>query len=185
MNTSSASKNHEPHSVVKLRMHRPDLENLPPTRLPAGYTLRHHHGGDEAAWLDLFRRIFADDPRSGVAPKTEQDLRDEFLSSPDWKPERMWFAIAPDGQPAGMAMAWVTVEAVRPVAILHWVGVLGVYRGKHLGETLALACLHQHKRDGWPDCWLTTEDFRAAAIRIYERLGFAVAYTMRDPAPPT
>lgn len=170
---------------TKLRMRRPDLENLPPVRLPAGYTLRHYRAGDEAVWLELFRRVFADEPRSGVAAKTAQDLREEFLSAPEWKPERMWFAIAPGGQPAGMAMAWVRMEAGQPVAILHWVGVLDAHRGKHLGEALALACLHQHKRDGWPDCWLTTEEFRAAAIKLYERLGFAVAYAVCAGAPPS
>jgi ribosomal protein S18 acetylase RimI-like enzyme len=74
-----------------------------------------------------------------------------------------------------MAMAWMRMEAGQPVAILHWVGVIEAHRGKRLGEALALACLHQHRRDGWPDCWLTTEDFRAAAIHLYERLGFGVA----------
>jgi len=165
-------------------MRRPDLENLPPIRLPAGYTLRHYRAGDEAVWLSLFRRIFAEDPRSGVAAKTERDLREEFLTSPDWKPERMWFAFAPDGQPAGMAMAWLRMEAGQPVAILHWVGVTEAHRGKRLGEALALACLHQHRRDGWPDCWLTTENFRDAAIQLYQRLGFVVAGAAAGDVPP-
>lgn len=166
-------------------MRRPDLENLPPIRPPAGYTLRHYREGDEAAWLELFRQVFADDTHSGVTPKTDRDLREEFLSAPEWKPERMWFAIAPNGQPVGMAMAWMRMEAGQPAAILHWVGVLEEHRGRRLGEALALACLHQHKRDGWPDCWLTTEDFRTAAIRLYERLGFTVVYTMRADAMPS
>ncbi|MBI5395246.1 MAG: GNAT family N-acetyltransferase [Verrucomicrobia bacterium] len=174
----------EPRGVIKLRMRRPNLENLPPVELPAGYTLRHYRGGDEAVWMELFHRIFADDPRSGVPPMTLRDLRDEFLSSPNWKPERLWFALAPDGKPVGMAMAWMRMEDNQAVASLHWVGVLAAHRGRRLGEALSLACLHQHQRDGWPDCWLPTESFRISAVQTYERLGFSAVYSLADYARP-
>ena len=164
------------HGIVKLRMCRPTLDKLPPIKVAAGYTLRHYREGDETAWTELFREVFSRDARSRMEPRSVQMFRDEFVASAWWKPERLLFVDAPDGRTVGTTMAWAQPEAGRPVAILHWVGVLAAHRGKRLGATLAVAAMHQHQADGWPDCWLTTETFRAPALKTYEQLGFQPAY---------
>ena len=152
------------------------LDKLPPIKVAAGYTLRHYREGDETAWTELFREVFSRDARSRMEPRSVQMFRDEFVASAWWKPERLLFVDAPDGRTVGTTMAWAQPEAGRPVAILHWVGVLAAHRGKRLGATLAVAAMHQHQADGWPDCWLTTETFRAPALKTYEQLGFQPAY---------
>jgi mycothiol synthase len=171
-----------PRGIISLRMHRRDLENLPAIALPPGYALRPYRPGDEAAWIDLFRRIFADDLRSELPPTNPPSVRSEFLHSAYWRPERMWFADGPDGSPVGTTTAWVFPQDGRLVPILHWVGVLEAHRGQRLGEALSLACMNQPKQDGWNECWLTTQTFRAPAVKTYERLGFRIVYWRSDYA---
>jgi len=55
---------------------------------------------------------------------------------------------------------------------LHWVGVHTSSRGMALGEILSLEVLNEGSRRGRKTIYLTTDDFRLAAIRTYLKLGF-------------
>ena len=74
----------------------------------------------------------------------------------------------------GTATAWESSER-RGHGMVHYVAVLPKHRGKRLGFMLVARVLQLLERMGYPDVWLSTDDFRLAAIRVYLELGFEPA----------
>jgi mycothiol synthase len=167
------------------QMSRP-LSDLPPVTVPDGIILRAYAGpDDDTELLRVNNAAFSWHPEQG-----------------GWTPEAFaersaepWF------EPAGLILA--VDESTGRLAGFHWtkmhldqpglgeVYVVGVdpdEQGRGLGRTLTLAGLHhlaaRQKGHAEPTVLLYTEADNAAAVRTYERLGFAVsgvdtAYALR------
>lgn len=56
--------------------------------------------------------------------------------------------------------------------VVHMVGALAAHAGKGLGGLVTHAVMARFARMGYPAIYLTTDDFRLAAIRTYLKLGF-------------
>ncbi|MCX5120156.1 mycothiol synthase [Micromonospora sp. NBC_00362] len=159
---------------VLWQLRRPLAAPLGEPRLPDGVALRAFRpGADDAAWLALNARAFAEHPEQGRW--TSDDLRVR-LAEP-------WF------DPAGFLLAeetatgrllgfhWTKVHERPGSARIGEVYVLGVEPTAHgggLGRALTTAGLaHLRDRRGLDRVMLFVDDSNTGAVALYERLGFA------------
>ncbi|WP_030490105.1 mycothiol synthase [Micromonospora chokoriensis] len=159
---------------VLWQLRRPLAAPLGEPRLPDGVALRAYRpGADDAAWLALNARAFAEHPEQGRW--TSDDLRVR-LAEP-------WF------DPAGFLLAeetatgrllgfhWTKVHERPGSARIGEVYVLGVEPTAHgggLGRALTTAGLaHLRDKRGLDRVMLYVDESNAGAVALYERLGFA------------
>jgi mycothiol synthase len=159
---------------VLWQLRRPLTAPLDEPRLPDGVALRAFRpGADDAAWLDLNARAFAEHPEQGRW--TPDDLRVR-LAEP-------WF------DPAGFLLAeesatgrlvgfhWTKVHERPGSARIGEVYVLGVDPAAHrggLGRALTWAGLaYLREKRGLDRVMLYVDDSNTAAVAPYRRLGFA------------
>ncbi|OKI39418.1 mycothiol synthase [Saccharothrix sp. CB00851] len=150
-----------------LRLRRPLDADLPEPVLPAGVTLRRFvPGRDEAAVVYVNHRAFSWHPEQSAM--SIEDVRQ--------KEEQPWF------DPAGFLLA---VDADGRLLGFHWtkahtadlgeVYVVGVdpdAQGGGLGKAITLAGLAHLRDAGLRQVMLYVESDNAAALAVYDRLGF-------------
>ena len=151
-----------------LRMRRSLDAPLPACDIAPGYVLRTLDAGEEAAYVRLKNACFPES-RSW----TDRDFALEFASDNFVANERIFVAEC-EGHLVGTACAWETDHGDGPIGLVHWVGVDPAHRGHGIGETLSARVLHELAAWGYLDAWLNTSRDRVAAVRLYERLGFAL-----------
>jgi mycothiol synthase len=151
-----------------LRLRRSLAGPLPQVSAPEGYQLRPLRAKEEVAWVELKNACFPED-----RPWTLEDFGKEFLEAPFCEYSRIFVASRGE-ELAGTASAWEVDLGEGPVGLIHWVGVRPEHRGKGLGEALNALALHELARRGYPDAWLNTSRERRAAVRLYEKMGFAL-----------
>ena len=137
-------------------------------KLPEGYTIRTYQPGDENAWavMECANGEFAS-PEAAIGLFTERYLADAALT------DRIFFAVAPDGQVVGSAIAWEHDPRGMGVRALHWVIVDDAHQGKGLGKALCQTCLRLFRReDNALPVYLHTQPWSWKAILLYIKLGF-------------
>ncbi|MFI6784225.1 mycothiol synthase [Micromonospora sp. NPDC050276] len=159
---------------VLWQLRRPLAAPLGEPRLPDGVALRAFRpGADDAAWLGLNARAFAEHPEQGRWTSDELRVR---LAEP-------WF------DPAGFLLAeetatgrllgfhWTKVHERPGSARIGEVYVLGVEPTAHgggLGRALTTAGLaYLRDRRGLDRVMLYVDESNTGAVALYERLGFA------------
>jgi tRNA-Thr(GGU) m(6)t(6)A37 methyltransferase TsaA len=153
--------------LPQLRMRRLDLAGLPELQVPAGYAIRTHRPGDEAAWA----AIMDSGVRRSAGDWTADLCREKLTGRPQFDPAGLFFAVH-EGRPVGSTCAWTRAPGETEEGSLHMVCVLPEHRGHRLGYWLSVAVLHYFADRGFRRVWLDTDDFRLAAIRTYLELGF-------------
>jgi mycothiol synthase len=165
---------------VLWQLRRP-LADLPVADLPAGVTVRPFRPGeDEAAWVALNNRAFADHPDQGGWTMADIAVREQ----------EPWF------DPAGFLLAerdgtlvgfhWTKVdEGVGEVYVL---GVDPAAGGRGLGAALTAAGLRYLRARGLSTVMLYVDDTNQPALRLYERMGFIrqdvdIRYNRRPDQP--
>ncbi len=145
-------------------MVRPNLENLEPVELPAGYAVRHFRDGDEQAWEKIIAESFN---RKDNSDKFEDRMRKDTAC----RPERVLF-ITYNDEPVATASAWYKEKFGADAGYIHMVGVLPGHQGRRLGYWVNMAALQQFVAENRKSAVLQTDDSRLAAIKTYIRLGF-------------
>ncbi|RIV37231.1 mycothiol synthase [Micromonospora radicis] len=159
---------------VLWQLRRPLTAPSSDPRLPDGVTLRAFRPGeDDAAWLALNARAFADHPEQGRW--TADDLRVR-LAEPWFDPAGFLLAVEPaTGRLLGFH--WTKVHERPGSARIGEVYVLGVDPSAHgggLGRALTTAGLaYLRERRGLDRVMLYVDESNTAAVALYERLGFA------------
>ena len=153
----------------QLRMVRPNLEDLPELELPAGYSMRTYHKGDEEHWARIISDSF------GGRERTAQDTANEITSRDVFIPDGFYFAIH-RGVPVGTACAWRQSVDEKDVGYVHMVGVVAEHTGHKLGKWVSLAVLSHFRDNGFKCSMLDTDDFRIPAVKTYLNLGFIPVY---------
>ncbi|MEU8160473.1 mycothiol synthase [Micromonospora parva] len=159
---------------VLWQLRRPLAAPLGEPRLPDGVTLRAFRpGADDAAWLALNARAFAEHPEQGRW--TSDDLRVR-LAEPWFDPAGFLLAEeAATGRLLGFH--WTKVHERPGSARIGEVYVLGVEPTAHgggLGRALTTAGLaHLRDKRGLDRVMLYVDDSNTGAVALYERLGFA------------
>lgn len=140
---------------------------------PEGITIRTFEPGkDDAAFLDLNARAFANHPEQGKM--TQSDLEQRMAS--DWFDAAGFFLAERDGQLLGFH--WTKTHTDPPVAEVYVVGVAPVAQGLGLGRLLTAHGLRHLQSRGFERVILYVEGDNERALGVYEGLGFTEA--MRD-----
>ena len=154
------------------QMRRSLAEPTAEPTLPKGVTLRAFvPGRDEGQWLDLNRRAFASHPEQGSW--TREDLR--VREAEPWFDPAGFILAVRDGRIAGFHWTKVHADAPGSRGRIGEVYVLGVDPGEQgtgLGRTLTLAGLRYLRARGLVQVMLYVDEDNAAAIRLYQSLGF-------------
>lgn len=143
----------------QLVMIRPDLENLPPLRLPPYYAI--HSGCKESipAWEDIVESAFG--WHADYAEKTNR---------PGLTPERVLF-VQIHGRDVATAASYDHKD-YPGLGFLHMVAAHKDAMGMGAGRLAVLGVLHGLSAYGVKGAVLTTDDFRLPAISLYLSLGF-------------
>ncbi|MFF9478157.1 mycothiol synthase [Streptomyces sp. NPDC014733] len=158
----------------ELRQMRRPLTNLdlPEPQLPDGVTVRTFQPGqDDAAWLDVNAAAFAHHPEQGSL--AQRDLDDRKAES--WFDPKGFFLAEREGTLVGFH--WTKVHADEGLGEVYVVGVRPGAQGGGLGKALTAIGLRHLAAEGLPTAMLYVDADNAAAVTVYERLGFVTHET--------
>lgn len=127
-------------------------------------------GEDEAEWLDVNARVFADHPEQGKLTMEDLQAREgeEWFDAHD-------FLIARDSSDDDRMVGfnWLKVEPMHPESgEIYAIGVDASHAGRGLGRRLMLAGLARLVERGEHSATLYVEADNTAAVNLYRSLGF-------------
>ncbi|GAA3460827.1 mycothiol synthase [Saccharothrix longispora] len=150
-----------------LRLRRPLDADLPSPVLPEGVRLRSFvPGRDEAAVVYVNHRAFAWHPEQGAM--SIEDVRDK--EGEPWF-DATGFLLAVDAEERLLGFHWTKVHSAT-LGEVYVVGVDPDAQGGGLGKALTLAGLAHLRAAGLAEVMLYVESDNAAALAVYNRLGF-------------
>ncbi|MEE4424827.1 MULTISPECIES: mycothiol synthase [Streptomyces] len=148
-----------------------DLE-LPEPVLPEGVTVRTFQPGtDDAAWLEVNAEAFAHHPEQGSL--TQRDLEDRKAEA--WFDPKGFFLAEQGGRLVGFH--WTKVHAEEGLGEVYVLGVRPGAQGGGLGKALTSVGLRHLAGQGLPTAMLYVDADNAAAVSVYERMGFVTHET--------
>lgn len=157
------------------QMSRPldgEWSDLPVAQLPEGFTVRPFQPGrDEAEWLRVNARAFADHAEQGRI--SDADLR-ERMAEPWFDPAGFLLVedVSGPGEARLAAFHWTKVEPGGAEGEVYVVGVDPAYQGRGLGRAATLLGLQHLRAAGLRTARLYVDGDNTAAIATYGRLGF-------------
>ncbi|MFF5211685.1 mycothiol synthase [Streptosporangium sp. NPDC000396] len=166
------------------QMRRSLFAAIPTYELPEGVRLRTFEPGssDEEAWVALNAKAFASHPEQGSWTLEDLKRREQ---EPWFDPAGFFLAErragSGDDPAAGDRLAgfhWTKVHGDgghghEPIGEVYVVGVDPAEQGNGLGKSLTLAGLSHLRARGLAQAMLYVDESNTAAIRLYEKLGFA------------
>jgi len=163
---------------VLWQLRRSLLSHIPTAPLPAGIRLRPFRPGeDEAAWVAVNNRAFADHPDQGGWSVGDLEARE---AEPWFDPAG--FLLAERAETGGLVgFHWTKVhhaDAARspgsppPIGEVYVLGVDPSARGLRLGPALTVAGLRHLRSRGLSQVLLYVDESNVRAVRLYEGLGF-------------
>ncbi len=156
--------------------HRLLTDPLPAPNLPAGFTLRTSRATESDARL----RATASKAAFGSQMEFESywPRTWRLMQSPIYVPKHELFVIAPNGEVASYCIIWT--DEITKVGHFEPVGTHPAYQGKGLGKSLLFEALRRLKSEGMTAADLCTNHGNAAAVRLYESVGFKIQKRLLD-----
>jgi mycothiol synthase len=136
--------------------------------LPQGFSIRTSRGNEEDARLRAVasKAAFGSEmPFEEYWPRTWR-----LMQSPVYVPEHEIFVLAPNGQVAAYCIVWT--DEISKVGHFEPVGTHPDFQRKGLGKSLLFEALRRLKSEGMTEADVCTNYDNAAAIRLYESVGF-------------
>lgn len=170
---------------VLLQMRRSLFAPLPEPRLPDGVALRTFRPGvDDATWIEVNARAFADHPDQGRWALDDLHVR---MSEPWFDPAGFLLAVE-EASGRLLGFHWTKVHGeVRPhpgvdgspahqhdpIGEVYVLGVDPSAHGMGLGRALTVAGLRHLRARDLDQAMLYVDESNAPAVTLYTRLGFA------------
>ena len=161
------------NSWTKVLMRRWGQQPIPPSPLPAGFTIRPLGGEDEvAAYVTLHQAAFQS--KNMTVP-----WRRRTLSRPEYVPGLDLVAVAPDGRLAAFCIGWLNQNSPKGIgtSITGQIEPLGVhedFQHQGLGRCLLSEVLRRQQQQGAEWVYVETDNYRDAAFALYTSMGFEV-----------
>ncbi|MCF3106195.1 mycothiol synthase [Streptomyces roseoverticillatus] len=158
----------------ELRQMRRPLHDLvlPDPVLPPGVTVRTFRPGeDDAEWLAVNAAAFAHHPEQGSL--VQRDLDDRKAAG--WFDPKGFFLAEKDGRVIGFH--WTKVHTEEGLGEVYVLGVAPGAQGGGLGKSLTTLGLRHLAAQGLPTAMLYVDADNAAAVAVYEGLGFQIHET--------
>ncbi|GGX83569.1 mycothiol synthase [Streptomyces hiroshimensis] len=155
------------------QMRRPlhDLALAEPV-LPPGVTVRTFRPGeDDTEWLAVNAAAFAHHPEQGSL--VQRDLDDRKAA--DWFDPKGFFLAEKDGRIVGFH--WTKIHAEEGLGEVYVLGVAPGAQGGGLGKSLTTIGLRHLAAQSLPTAMLYVDADNAAAVAVYEGLGFQIHET--------
>ncbi len=155
---------------LRMRWECAEIERKP---LAPGYALvqltRDTVGKYMAGWLRCWDKA-EDDERAFAAYRDDMRI-----------PEDGFFVVIDEASGEAVATVGVQMNEYRPgTATMHYIAADAKHRGKGLGECMAVTSMRFARERGAAQMYLTTDDWRVPAIRMYLKLGFRPVYWDSD-----
>lgn len=155
----------------QLRRPLTDLD-LPEPKLPEDVTVRTFvPGEDDTAWLAVNAAAFAHHPEQGSL--TQRDLDDRKAEA--WFDPEGFFLAFREGELIGFH--WTKTHAAEGLGEVYVIGLRPGAQGGGLGRALTTIGLRHLAAKGLPTAMLYVDADNTAAVKLYERLGFATHET--------
>lgn len=148
-------------------MQRDSLESIPQFALPANYSARWFHPGDDLIWRHIQS---VSDQLNDI---TAGLFHEQFGSDIDALRQRQCYLLDGCGTAIGTASAWFDddYEGVR-YGRLHWVAIVPQMQGRGLAKPLLTIVCNRLKELGHRRAYLNTSSSRIPAIGLYLQFGF-------------
>ena len=137
-------------------------------QLPDGFTLRASRGDETDARLRAVASHAAF--KSGMKFESYWPRTLRFTQSPVYVPEHEIFVIAPSGEVAAYCIIWT--DEITKIGHFEPVGTHPDFQRQGLGKSLLFEGLRRLKSEGMTEADVCTNHDNAAAIRLYESVGF-------------
>ena len=155
-------------SWTKVLMQRSEDTPLTETKLPEGFHIRPLNGETEVeAYVTMHQTTFE-------SKSMTNEWRKRALQQPDYIPTLDLVAVAPDGSLAAFCICWMKSFSGHNYGHVEPLGVHPNYRRLGLGSCLLKEGLKRLTKLGAERTFVETDNYRNAAFKLYERVGFRV-----------
>ena len=136
---------------------------------PAGFTIRPLAGeGEVAAYVELQREVFGTENMTA-------EWRSRTLRCPEYIPDLDLVAEAPGGRLAAFCIGWLDRRHPEgPAGQIEPMGVREEMRHLGLGRAILSETLKRLVQHGAGQIYVETDNYRDAALELYEAVGFRV-----------
>lgn len=155
-------------SWSKVILQRP--ANMPLTTFnpPPGFTIRPLAGRREVeGYVDLHRAAFG-------SRNMTIDWRSRTLTHPNYAPELDLVAVEPEGGLIAFCICWLNREFGGVCGQVEPLGVHPDFRKLGLGQAILMEALRRLTKLGAQQIVIETDNYRNAALQLYESVGFRV-----------
>ena len=152
-------------------MHRKKGAPITRCALPEGFRFEWFQPGDEKAWARIETSVleFADEMDALIY------FQQEYLSFQAELARRCLFVVTAEGEKIATGTAWWCYTGVRRDPWLHWVAVKPEYQGLGIGKAMVShITTSMAEIEGDRDFYLHTQTWSHRAIKLYEKLGYAI-----------
>ncbi len=165
-----------PKYNIIMKMEWDRVQNMTPSKLPEGYTIRGFQDGDEHHWARIEVSVLEFE-----AEETAVDyFKEVFFPRKESLKDRCLFLCNPEGIPVATANAWWVEGDLGHQAALQWVALMPAYQGLGLGRAIVSAAMALYPTfEANLPVYLHTQTWSHVAVGLYHALGFVVMKTER------